>query len=188
MSDHSLKRSFLLSIFFVLAAGGAFAASPSARFESRMVWDTAIHRAILFGGSTAIDAGTKVPYELGDTWEWTGSRWLQQFPVHNPPARAGESMVFDSLRNRAVIYGGRLTKTNLNDTWTFDGTDWSQIQTATAPPIRELAGAAYDAARDRIVLFGGTLQTYSTGRPDPDGNPTARHVGVRRHELASDPY
>ncbi|MDP9360395.1 MAG: hypothetical protein M3P29_02970 [Acidobacteriota bacterium] len=165
MSDHSLKRRFLLSIFFLLACliftTGAFAATPSARFETRMVWDTAIHRAVLFGGSTAIDAGTKLAYELGDTWEWTGTRWLQLFPVHNPSARAGESMAFDSLRNRVVIFGGRLTKTNLNDTWTFDGTDWTRIQTANAPSIRELAGAAYDSARDRIVLFGGTLQTYS---------------------------
>ena len=161
MSDHSPKRSFLLSIFLLLAAGGAFAVTPSGRYESRMVWDTAIHRAVLFGGSTLIDAGTKVPYELGDTWEWTGARWLQLFPTHNPSPRAGESMVFDSLRNRVVIFGGRITKTNLNDSWAFDGADWTQIPTANAPSIRELAGAAYDSARDRIVLFGGTLQTYS---------------------------
>lgn len=162
MSDHSPKRSFLLSIgCFILAAGGAFAAAPAARFDSHMVWDTAIHRAVLFGGSTTIDSGTKVPYELGDTWEWTGIRWLPVYPVHSPSARAAESMVFDSLRNRVVIFGGRLTKTNLDDTWTFDGTDWTQIQTATAPSVRELAGTAYDSTRDRIVLFGGTLQTYS---------------------------
>jgi hypothetical protein len=169
MSDHSLKRRFLLSIFFLLAAGGAFAAAPSGRYQSRMVWDTAIHRAVLFGGSGAIDAGTKVAYELNDTWEWTGIRWVQRFPVHNPPARAGESMVFDTLRNRVVIFGGRLMKTNLNDTWTYDGTDWTQLQTASTPPVRELSGAAYDVDRDRVVLFGGTLQTYSAdGRTLPE--------------------
>jgi len=162
MSDHSLKRGFLFCILFLLAAGTALAATPSGRYEARMVWDPAIHRAVLFGGLTAIDAGTKMQYELADTWEWTGTRWLQVFPPHNPPARAAESMIFDSARNRVVIFGGREGKLNLNDTWSFDGNDWTPINTANAPSVRELAGAAYDSARDRIVLFGGTHQTYST--------------------------
>jgi len=162
MSDHSLKRGFLFCIIFLVAAGSAFAATPSGRYETKMVWDTAIHRAVLFGGLTAIDAGTKLQYDLADTWEWTGSRWLQVFPAHNPPARSAESMVFDSARNRVVIFGGRQAKLNLNDTWSFDGTDWTAINTANAPSVREIAGAAYDSVRDRIVLFGGTHQTYST--------------------------
>jgi hypothetical protein len=161
MSDHSLKRTLLLSFLLVLAATIASAATPSARYETRMVWDTAIHRAVLFGGSTGIDPGTKLAYELGDTWEWTGSRWIERFLAHSPGQRGAESMIFDSLRNRVVIFGGRYQKTNLNDTWSYDGTDWTQIQTATSPSVRELASAAYDSARDRIVLFGGTHQTYS---------------------------
>jgi hypothetical protein len=160
MSDHSLKRGFFFSIF-LLAAGSVFAATPSGRYETKMVWDPAIHRAVLFGGLTALDAGTKVQYDLGDTWEWTGSRWLQLFPAHSPSARSAESMVLDSARNRVVIFGGRLAKLNLNDTWTFDGSDWTEIKTANAPSVRERAGAAYDSVRDRIVLFGGTQQTYS---------------------------
>jgi hypothetical protein len=163
MSDHSLKRGFFFSILSLLAAGSVFAATPSARYETKMVWDTPIHRAVLFGGLTAVDAGTKLQYELDDTWEWTGGRWLQVFPAHSPAARAAESMVFDSARNRVVIFGGRQAKLNLNDTWSFDGNDWTPIiSAANAPSVRELAGAAYDSTRDRIVLFGGTHQTYST--------------------------
>jgi hypothetical protein len=161
MSDHSLKRCFLFCILFLLTAGSTFAATPSARFEGRMVWDTAIHRAVLFGGQTIIDSGTKVAYQFGDTWEWTGSRWIQRFVGHSPPARAAESMVFDSARNRVVIFGGLQGKVNFNDTWSYDGNDWTQIQTASVPPIREISGAAYDSTRDRVVLFGGTLLTYS---------------------------
>jgi hypothetical protein len=161
MSDHSLKRSSVFSILFLLAAGSVFAATPSGRYESRMVWDPAIHRAVLFGGLTAIDSGTKQAYDLGDTWEWTGSRWIERFPAHSPSGRSAEAMVFDSARNRVVIFGGRAGKTNLNDTWSYDGNDWTQITTANAPSVREMAGAAYDSTRDRIVLFGGTLQTYT---------------------------
>jgi N-acetylneuraminic acid mutarotase len=161
MSDPSLKRSLLFSFLTILAASGAFAATPSARFETRMVWDAAIHRAVLFGGLTGIDAGTKLAYDLGDTWQWTGTRWIEQFPAHSPTARAAHAMVYDSLRGRVVIFGGRRAKTNLNDTWSYNGTDWTQIQTATSPSVRELASAAYDSVRDRIVLFGGSLQTYT---------------------------
>jgi hypothetical protein len=173
MSDHSLKRSFLFCSILLLAllvpTTAALAATPSGRFEAKMVWDPAIHRAVLFGGLTGIDAGTKLQYELADTWEWTGSRWLEVFPAHSPSARAAESMVFDSARNRVVIFGGRQGKLNLNDTWSFDGNDWTPITTANAPSVRELAGAAYDSARDRIVLFGGIHQTYAAdGRPLPE--------------------
>ena len=161
MSVHSLKRSLLFSFLAVLAANGAFAVSPSARYETRMVWDPVIHRAVLFGGLTATDAGTKVPYELGDTWQWTGSRWIETFPAHSPTTRAGYTMIFDSARNRIVIFGGRHQKTNLNDTWSYDGNDWAQLFPPTSPSIRELSAEAYDSARDRIVMFGGYLQTYS---------------------------
>src|ERR1043166_804092 len=164
MSDHSLKRSSVFCILSLLAflagATSVFASTPSGRYESEMVFDPAIHRAVLFGGLTAVDSGTKQAYELGDTWEWTGSRWIERFPTHSPSARAAEAMVFDSARNRVVIFGGRQGKLNLNDTWSYDGNDWTQITTATAPSVREMAGAAYDSARDRIVLFGGILQTY----------------------------
>jgi len=166
MSDHSLKRSFVFCILllaFLAGTTSAFAVTPSGRYETKMVWDPAIHRAVLFGGLTAVDSGTKQAYEIGETWEWTGSRWIQRFPAHSPSARAAESMVFDSARSRVVIFGGRHGKLNLNDTWSYDGNDWTQIATANAPSVREMAGAAYDSTRDRIVLFGGTLQTYTNG-------------------------
>ena len=158
MSDHSLKRSFFFCILFLLAAGSAFAASPSARFETRMVWDPAIHRAVLFGGLTAIDAGTKVEYELADTWEWTGTRWIQVFPAHSPSARAPsrwcstphETASSSSAAGRAssisTTPGASTATTGLRST------------PPTAPPVRELAGAAYDSVRDRIVLFGGSIR------------------------------
>jgi N-acetylneuraminic acid mutarotase len=160
MSDHSLKRNLFFCLLFLSVTSAAFAGAPSARYETRMVWDVATHRAVLFGGLTAIDSGTKLNYDLGDTWEWTGSRWIERFPAHSPAARSSEAMVYDSARSRVVIFGGRNGRTNLNDTWSYDGNDWKQIPTANAPSVREGAGAAYDSTRDRIVLFGGTVQTY----------------------------
>ena len=58
MSDSSRKRC-LFAISLLLFTAPLFAATPSARYQTRMAWDVAGHRAILFGGLTANDAGTR---------------------------------------------------------------------------------------------------------------------------------
>ena len=160
MSEVSLKR-FFSAVALLLCAASAFAATPSARYETRMSYDPVGRRAILFGGLTNTDTGTKLAYYLGDTWQWNGARWVQLYPQHSPAGRSGETMVYDSNRNHIVIFGGRTTSTDANDTWYFNGSDWQQIQTPNSPPGRFLAGGAYDPVRDRFVIFGG-IQTSTT--------------------------
>jgi len=157
MSDYSLKRTFLLAVSSLLVASAVFAVEPGARYEAQLVYNSKTTRSLLFGGLTATDAGTKVPYELADTWDWNGVRWTLLYPLNSPPARAAHAMVYDSKRNRIVLFGGRTghTKTDLNDTWTWNGFDWTQVTTNDAPSPRSYSAMAYDSVRDRIVLFGG---------------------------------
>src|SRR5438105_3716814 len=128
-----------------------------------MVYDPVSTHMILFGGLTAIDSGTRRAYHLDDTWEWTGSRWIQRFPKHSPVARAAQAMVYDSARSRIVMFGGRSDATDLNETWIYSNSDWTQFNPPNSPSARALPGAAYDSVRDRIVLFGGT-QTSADGK------------------------
>ena len=158
MSDFAVKR-FLLVCSLILAATPAVASTPSARYETRMAYDVAGRRAFLFGGLTATDTGTKQAYFLGDTWQWNGSRWSQMFPTLSPPARSAQVMVYDTMRNHVVLFGGRNSGGDLNDTWTFDGIEWTQVNTPNSPPPRFLAGGTYDSVRDRVVMFGGTHTT-----------------------------
>lgn len=160
MRDFTLKR-FLLVCFAAFSAVSAIASTPSARYETRMAYDSAGRRAILFGGLTAVDTGTKQAYYLNDTWQWSGSRWAQLFPKHSPSGRSGPVFVYDSTRNHFVLFGGLAGATNLNDTWVFDGLDWFEIDTPNKPSARFLAGGAYDSARDRLVVFGGSVLTTS---------------------------
>ena len=158
MSDFSPRRALFLSLLLVLFATAASAAFPSARFDTRMVFDPSTRHTILFGGSTATDSfGSKLSYEFGDTWDWNGIVWTQLFPLHVPTARYGQVMVYDSARQRIVMWGGRTGngKIDLNDTWVFKNGDWTQIDTPASPPGRVLAGGAYDPLRDRVVVFGG---------------------------------
>jgi len=121
-----------------------------------MVYSPTLHRLVLFGGVTSVDRGTKTPYDLGDTWEFTGIRWIQQFPAHSPQKRAAHTLVYDSNRDQMVLFGGRSGNAGLNDTWVYKNGDWTQIQTPNSPTARYLHGAAFDSVRDRLVIFGGT--------------------------------
>ena len=162
MSDFSPRRALFLSLATLLLATAAFATTPTARFDARMVYVPVTTHTILFGGSTAVDnGGTKLPYELNDTWDWNGTIWTQLFPLHVPTARYGHVMVWDSARNRIVMFGGRTgnAKSDLNDTWIYKDGDWTQLNPPTSPTPRVLAGAVYDPLRDRVVLFGGATIT-----------------------------
>src|SRR5688500_20402598 len=77
-------------------------------------------------------------------------------------------MVYDSLRERMVLFGGmtsflapNTTITVSDETWVFDDFNWTRVVTPNTPPARRLAGAAYDPVRDRVVLFGGGHGTAS---------------------------
>lgn len=156
MSEHSLLRRLFLSIpILLVAAPAAFAANPPARFRAPLQYVPTLRRAVLFGGATAVDGGTKISYELRDTWEWSGGRWTQRFPAHSPAARSGHDLVYDAARDRLVLFGGHSGKTDFNDTWQYKNSDWTAINAPSAPSVRQLAGAAFDPLRDRIVLFGG---------------------------------
>jgi len=155
MSVHFPKRRFFVSLALVFSAAPLFALYPSARTEARMVYSASLHRMVLYGGSTPVDAGTKVAYELNDTWEYIGVRWIQRFPANNPGRRSAHVMVYDSNRNRVLLFGGRAGTAAFNDTWVYENNDWKKIVTPNAPPARFLAGATFDPIRDRFIIFGG---------------------------------
>src|SRR5687768_7606780 len=55
------------------------ASAPSPRWLSRLAYDPVRGRMVLFGGSPG-GSGSN----LGDTWEWDGTSWLERRPVHAP--------------------------------------------------------------------------------------------------------
>lgn len=75
------------------------------------------------------------------------------------PARDGRAVVWDSVRQRVLAFGGRDGSPMYDDTWEFDGEQWTQRFPAQSPPALASAGLAFDSARRRGVLFGGTLQS-----------------------------
>lgn len=137
-----------------LLVAGQLQAYPSSRSNARMVFDESLDRIVLFGGVSDADAAD-IRYELDDTWEWTGLRWIQIFPVSSPPARSGHAMVYDSNRRQVLVFGGIRNGVFLFDTWKYQNRNWTEVDPPAFPPARTQAGAAFDPIRDRVVLHGG---------------------------------
>ncbi|MCU0867569.1 MAG: hypothetical protein MUC36_27625 [Planctomycetes bacterium] len=126
--------------------------APSPRGGMYMAYDSVRARTVLFGGGLG---GVMMP-TFDDTWEWDGVDWTRRFPAHAPLAARSGNLVFDSQRNRCVLFGGLSTGyVKQNDTWEWDGVDWTQRFPAHVPIARYAAGMAFDSARARTVLFGG---------------------------------
>ncbi len=162
MSALTPKRVFLFVVAALLTTV-VQASNPSPRTHARMVYIPTSDAAVLFGGRVGIDArGTGLAYASDETWLYSGKRWVQRFPAHSPEPRSVHSMVYDSKRDRVLMFGGRSESDDAkllpplrNDMWAWNGEDWSPVETSQAPSARDYSGMAYDSAADRVVLFGG---------------------------------
>src|SRR5206468_8221273 len=111
--------------------------------------------AVLYGGLKPVGAHGLIP--LDTTWLWDGSNWSFAAPGARPPARIGESMVYDAARGNVVLFGGcsRIACTDaFNDTWTWDGQTWRHESPLAAPSPRWRASTGFNAADNTVVLFG----------------------------------
>jgi hypothetical protein len=159
MSFQTLKRFAPFLALLILTVPAAMAASPSARTGARAVYDPLVESVVMFGGQASLDGATARAYELAETWEFDGTRWIRRFTDTTPPARASHVMVYDSNRDQVVIFGGIANGELLNDTWAYRGDwfnrEWVKIDTPNSPGVRQFAAAAFDPVRDRMILFGG---------------------------------
>lgn len=115
-----------------------------------MVYDSARQRMVLFGG------WQPPSHELGDTWEYNGTDWVQITTSSSPTPRNCHGMVYRAVTGRVVLFGGwEISGSPLNDTWEYDGATWTKISTLHSPAPRRNFGIAYDSARDRVIVFGG---------------------------------
>lgn len=138
-------------------------ARPDARWGLAMVYNPSLTATLMFGGTS--DWGATYPDGL---WIWQGfdpafpappraGHWtLQATTSPRPLARDGHNMVYDSINDRVVLFGGRRSGSYFNDTWfwTWAG-KWQQVSTPVAPTPRAQAAMAFDPLRNRVVLFGG---------------------------------
>jgi MYXO-CTERM domain-containing protein len=142
---------------------GAATALPYDRSGHAMVYDPVTKKTIMFSGWQP-GAGFFHP----EWWEWDGGAqtWAKHPLVAgtNPTPRFGASMVYDTARNKIILFGGvDETTGRLNDVWEMDGTSYAWADktpaSGTKPSPRYGAMIAYDSARGKTVLYSGNTGT-----------------------------
>lgn len=118
--------------------------------EPGFVYDISRDKFIAFGGSAALGIVNNT------TWEWDGISW-KKFKGKAPEGRQAFAMVYDSQRNKTILYGGADgNRKNFTDgVWEFDGIEWKNILTENNPGERISPGYAFDSKRNLFILFGG---------------------------------
>src|SRR5262245_47670167 len=96
-----------------------------------MAFDHVRNHLVMFGGY-GLTAGPPTD----ETWEWDGNAWTQRVTLVSPPPRSHHAMVFDSYRQRIVMFGGENGSVFLNDTWEWDGTTWTERTPTISPPAQ----------------------------------------------------
>jgi len=123
---------------------------PSARGFAAMAYEGGSN-VLLFGGADSSG-------DNDETWEWNGSSWTQKCltctGTQKPALRHSHTMVWDSNRQRVVLFGGTSVGVAQQDTWEWTGTVWVQTG-STGPSVRSGAVSGYDSTNKHTVLFGG---------------------------------
>lgn len=132
---------------------------PPGRYLAGMAFDAGRNRLLLFGGSPS-GVGS-----LDDLWEWDGESWTEV--PHGgawPAPRYAAGVVYDSRRDRLVVYGGNMGGVSDPSVWEWDGTSWQERPSAEpAPSPRSVASLAYDPRRGQVLLFGGIDSASACG-------------------------
>jgi hypothetical protein len=136
-----------------VATGGT---PPSARLGHCAVHDPVRDRMLVIGG----DDGTV----LADVWSLSLANppsWTAEQPSGSPPAaRRYSTAIYDSVRDRVVIYGGSnaagIPYSDVWSLWLAPTPKWEQLPThGTAPAGRFAHSAIYDPNGDRMIVFSG---------------------------------
>ena len=131
---------------------------PPTRANGGMAWDSTRKKAVIFGGQYYIDGGGL----LNDTWTYdpATNRWEMLQTAASPPTVCRFAMVYDSLWDQALIFGGFQMPGSYhrNDCWalTFQTTlgyfltpGWNLITV----PLRIVPTSADDAFPADCVLY-----------------------------------
>jgi galactose oxidase-like protein len=136
-----------------LVASGA---PPPARHRHTAIYDPVRDRMIVYGGTNDTTLFADVwALSLSDPPTWSEITP----PAGGPSPRYRHSAIYDPVRDRMIVFGGRGDSGDLNDTWALDlgGTpSWSELQPpAPLPRTRNSHTALYDPAGDRMIVYGG---------------------------------
>lgn len=150
---------------------------PVPRFLQTAAFDETRKVLVMFGGQRENDnLSTGGPFSTDPLpasqylWEWdsTTGKWTNRTPTgaKKPSPRAGASMVFDSTRNKFVMFGGRSSTIDTNadiyqDTWEWDPATgiFTDRTSGTLPDARCQHSMVFEKSTGKVLLFGGGVSS-----------------------------
>lgn len=88
----------------------------------------------------------------------SGKNTWKNMASTGPTARAAHQMVYNSLYQKVILFGGHNgTGTYCDDTWVYDliTNTWTEKNPTTKPSGRFNHAMVYDSNSDKVILFGG---------------------------------
>jgi hypothetical protein len=132
--------------------------SPPARQQHVMAFDSARGVVVIFGG---VISDIHEEGRLNDTWEYDGITWRQIETAESPAARCCTALIYDSQRDRNVLFGGGYwwywNLTVFDDTW-----EYTAAPTASVVAPRAGARPTVDGNLAEWQALGQTLLNRDT--------------------------
>ena len=139
-------------------------ASPSARVNGSIIWDSSRDLLWLFAGNDSASGATYTP--LDDVWSFdpaTGE-WTEHTVSGGPERRLFHTGFYDATRDRFVVHGGGDETAffdnaqYFDDIWALDleTLEWEELRAGPGAPAGRFWGRmVHDTEIDTYVLFGG---------------------------------
>ncbi|MCA8942652.1 MAG: hypothetical protein KDB80_08865 [Planctomycetes bacterium] len=137
--------------------------APARAYHS-MTYDSAREQILVFGGRSTGSSGG----ETNDLWAWDGNSWTL-LASNGPSDRDNSAIVYDPVRDVAVMYGGSISSGRSSSTWEWDGSVWTRRFPAHDPGPRAGHGMVYDAECGKVLLFGGFTNDFDAETWEWDG-------------------
>jgi hypothetical protein len=161
------SRRALVSLLLAAAPCGLSAqgwsqrsiSSPEPDVDGAAAFDSARGEVVF---CPAVDRSQLLGLPVLETWTHAAAGWQRRTPVTRPAGRWGQSMAYDSVRGRVVMFGGLFGFNLYRQTWEWDGANWSLRSPAVSPSARAQAAMAFDSTRARTVLFAGAFGSGDT--------------------------
>lgn len=132
-----------------------YVADGPQRWDCEMEYDTNKNKMVLFGGYESRGVAPT------DTWEFDGKVW-ERIAEEGPIGRCAHSMIYDTFRGVAVMFGGFLAEGQgspadevHHDMWEWDGQAWRELDVPLKPKSVVFGDMVFDENRGKIVYFGG---------------------------------
>lgn len=130
---------------------------PLQRSDAGFVYDESNKVFVMYGGLSHVDSDVV----LDETWVYDldENTWMEMTPENSPPRMYGCELVYDSLNQKVLLWGGNIRDGGiLDEFWCYDyqTNTWTRIETNPKPRKRYWFQMTFDQDIGKVVIFGGS--------------------------------